>query len=721
MASGCPGNLLRLVKSDSFMNNGILINGAALALSFFITILLFWLGLMVLLAGDRRSPGTWFTAVGLLLGALFFTSHTAILGSGLSTTSLGMDLWWWVSWTPAVIAPLAWYTALLWYAGYRFRPGHRHHAGFITTALLALCLPLLLVFANPLPSYQYVAGRTLVLTPHLGGVPLLILAYVFYSLLCYLLPIDLLRHPPDRGPLETHTRRRARPYLMSASIAMLLAGGVLAWTALWAIKSQPLPSLADPQVELTLLRFDLAVEALVAAAVVLLGRTIVGFEVFTGHPLPRNRFFSQWRGTLFLAGGFGVIAAGALVIELRPIYTLLLATALMVLFYALYSWRSFAEREAFMDRLRPFLASQNLYGQITGPQPQPQEGVYPLFETLCGQVLEIRSALLLPVGTLANGAGPPLDYPRGSWASISVNSLVLERFTPQRRCLPIRDACLPDGPLHSFEWAVGLWSSRGLDGVLLLGEKANKNPYSDEEIEIAQTAGERMLDVLAGGELARMTIDLLRQRLAQSRVLEGQGRRVLHDEILPQLHAAMLYLHAAPETDRAIELLSASHRRISDLMRDLPLATPVMLAQKGLVAALRQVVENEFARSFKSVDWQIQEEAVRRSSDLPIFVNEVLYFAARELIRNAADHALGGEDYSGVCLTIRFEGEGCLHLVVEDSGKGFFPLLEPSEQPKGSGLRIHSAMLAAVGGRLEVGNRTEGGTRAVISLEAKYL
>ena len=62
---------------------------------------------MVFLGGSRKSVGTLLAGGGLLLAALFFISHTAILGRGISDISYGMDFWWWVSWTPAVVAPLA--------------------------------------------------------------------------------------------------------------------------------------------------------------------------------------------------------------------------------------------------------------------------------------------------------------------------------------------------------------------------------------------------------------------------------------------------------------------------------------------------------------------------------------------------------------------------------------------------------------------------------------
>lgn len=709
------------------MMSRAILDWAVLAVSFYNTISLLWLGWMVLLAGNRRSPGAWLTGGGLLLGALFFTSHTAILGRGLGSTSMGMNFWWVLSWFPAVAAPLAWYAALLWYTGYRFHRSHPHTAWIILVGGLAGSIALLLVFANPLPTYQYVTGRLLLLTPSIGGIPLLILVYVGYSLLCYLLPLDLLRLARGTSVVETRMRLHARPWLVAASVALLLAGVVLAWTAFWAVTTRPIPSLADPAAEQIVKLFDLAVASLVALAITLLGRAIVHYEVFTGRPLPRDRFSRQWRSTVILACGFGAAASWSLVIDLRPVYSLMLATVLMTLFYALYSWSSYAEREAFMERLRPFIASQDLYGQLTAPQsgeplPAPTSpDASDLFKTLCLDVLEVQQAVLVPAGTLATLAGPPLIFPEGSQVDLSLAKPRAEQFTRLEHCLPAGQF----GMSASADWVVPLWSSRGLDGVLYIKENHSRSPLSEEEIEIAQTAGERLLDLLAGAEMARLAMDLLGKRLAQARVIDGQGRRTLHDEVLPELHTALLYLSSeslgSAEKQLAMDALANAHQRIAGLMREMPLPTPHRLAQAGLGAALQALVEQDFASQFSAVSIHIQPEAADKARKIPLYVSEALFFAARELVRNAAAHGRGDQAERALQLAVCLELNSGLRLSIEDNGVGYQPEPTGSSQPgessgSGSGLRIHSALLAAVGASLEISARPEGGTRAVIRL-----
>ncbi|MBN1485202.1 MAG: hypothetical protein JXA37_10805 [Chloroflexia bacterium] len=700
------------------MNAEMLLNWAGLAVSSFNTISLFWLGLTVLLNGDRRSPGTWLTGSGLLLGAVFFTSHTAILGRGLANAGLGMDFWWWVSWVPAVVAPLAWYSAMLWYADFRVDRPHPHRPWLALVAGLAAATLTLLLWANPVPTYSHVVWRSLAPSPTLLGAPLLILGYLGYSILCYLLPLDLLRRATaSAGPLAASARRGARPWLTAVSALLLLGAGVMAATALWAVRSSPRPSLSQPATVLAVKQFDLAVAGIIALAITLLGRAIVGHAVFTGRPLPRQGFFRQWRSTVILAAGFSIIVAWTLTIQLRPLYSLMLAGAIMILFHALYSWRFSVERKEFMARLRPFIASLDLYDQLVEASPPDDDAPQGLFESLCRDVLGARAAALLPSGALVTLAGPPLSYPRGyPPPSLPATAELAAQFSdPEMHCRAASHLGLA--------WAVPLWTHRGLGGLLLLDQKRNGNPYTEEEIEIAQAGGERLLDTLAGAELARLALRLLRQRLAQVKLMEGQGRRILHDEVLPQLHAAILYLGEpnSPNAQQAVEALTEAHRQISNLVREVASAAPQRLAGEGLVRALLSLMEGECAAEFDTVRWDIEPDAAAEVTRLPLFVQEVVFFAAQELVRNAARYARGDEPGRPLQLTVRLQRSPRLRLVVEDDGVGLRPTEEIERESlagSGSGLRFHSTMLAAVGAELEVVAQPERGTQGIIALPA---
>jgi signal transduction histidine kinase len=360
------------------------------------------------------------------------------------------------------------------------------------------------------------------------------------------------------------------------------------------------------------------------------------------------------------------------------------------------------------------------FNQPAKPEaPQPST----LFTTLCQDVLGVQRAGLLPAGTLAALAGPALLFPAGSEIDLPPAGLWITAFTRQDHYLPAADI----GAGAAMDWAVPLWSSRGLDGVLFLKENHSHNPLTEEEMEIAQAAGERLLDLLAGAEMARLAMELLGQQLARTHVMEGQGRRVLHDEVLPNLHTALLYLNDTPtspdEKRQTMQALTDAHRRISDLMREMPMPLPHRLAQNGLGAALKTLVEVDFANQFSQTHLYIHPEAAQKAREMPSYIAEALFFACRELIRNAAVHGRGGQVERSLALAVHMQWQDELCLVIEDDGVGpqdtgnkveTGPLKKTGNS--GSGLRIHSAILAAVGARLDISARPEGGTRAMIRI-----
>jgi signal transduction histidine kinase len=276
---------------------------------------------------------------------------------------------------------------------------------------------------------------------------------------------------------------------------------------------------------------------------------------------------------------------------------------------------------------------------------------------------------------------------------------------------------------EGWEWAVPLWSARGLIGVLLLGDKADGGLYAQEEIEIARAAGERLIDALASAELARRLLALQRQRLAESQVLDRRARRALHDDVLPLLHAAMLHLdRLGPEAREAIRLLGNAHHQVADLLRDLPSTPPPEVARLGLLPALRRLVEAEFAHAFEAVAWEVQPAAEASAAGLAPLAAEVVFYAAREAMRNAARYGRPAGSPAPLHLRLRLECQnGGLSVTVEDNGAG---LQTASDQPSagsGQGLALHSTLLAVLGGTLTVDSAPGAFTRVTLTLPAESL
>ncbi len=561
--------------------------------------------------------------------------------------------------------------------------------------------------------------------PSLGSIPLLLLAFPPYILMCIGLALDALLHPAPSGRVMGDlARQRARPWLTASSLVLFVVSLLVGGAILWLLQtSRQRNTIADLVFSLstTLSLLDLLLAALLMAAILLLGQAIVSYEIFTGKTLPRRGFFipvAQYRLVYGWSVPAGSLGCGGQAPAVYPALATLLVVAVS---YTLFNWQSFVERQRGMRQLRPLVTSQRLFESLlTGAQSAHSEvDLQAPFGALCRDVLGARQAMLIPLGPLAALGCEPLCHPGGTPFKLpGLAGLLAQLTSPQMHGLPL-DPAEFDGAI----WAAPLWSERGLIGLLLLGDKADGGFYSLEEIEIARSSGERLADIQISTELARRLMALQRQRLAESQVLDRQTRRILHDDVLPRLHAALLELSALPTQNEGhapalaalIENLAGTHRQISDLLHDLPRATAPEVAQLGLFGALREVVNDELRGAFDQVSWMVSPQAENGAKLLTPLTAEVLFYAGREALRNAARHARPADSRTPLCLEIQAAWQDGLEIVVQDNGAG---LAEPRAHAAGSGqgLTLHSTMMAVVGGTLALESTPGVATRVVLKL-----
>lgn len=731
------------------MSSSILLNWAIMAVSFFNTILLLWLGATVLLNAERRDWGIGLATAGLLLGGAFFVSHTAILGlfigghmvsgytaiisEGLLVIGRNMIFWWTAGLVPAILLPFAWYLIMLWYGGFWNREGTQRNTeeaqskssrtlrpwrlnspslyerqrylfwavvGLLVSGLVGLGMGIILL---AIPSPELVNLRVFIRWS-VAGIPFMALAYSGYVVLCITLSLDALRRPgPTPRLMGNEARQRARPFLIGASLALLVVSLLVAGVLLWAVQSTRtlfLYEFYNEAIE-TLAWFDLIIAAIIGVVILLLGQAVVSYEVFTGKPLPRHGLMRHWRRAILLAAGYSIPIGFSIAFALRPLYSLLLTTILMTLFFALWSWQSYAERERYIDSLRPFLTSQRLTEQLLTPSAPADVDIMPPFRALCSDVLDTRLAYLAAVGPLAPLVGPPLAYPENLKRPLPP----LTELTDQFRSSQTPTAVNPDA-YGGTVWAIPLWSERGLIGIFLLGPKWGNGLYTQEEIDVARVSGERLIDTKASAEMARRLMALQRERLAQTQIVDQQTRRVLHDDILPEIQLAIITLSGEAEkseaAQEAVNTLAGAHQQIANLLRDMPTTKAPEVARLGLIRALQQAVELEFANAFDQVRWDVTPEAAKMAAAIPTLSAEVVFYAAREAVRNAAkygrgegQHAMGERPFH---LTISITAQNGLRLQIEDTGVGM--VADAYSQGSGQGLALHTTMMAVIGGEL---------------------
>lgn len=686
------------------------------SLSFFNTVALLWLGLTVVLNAERRTPGTLVASGGLLLGGGFFAVHSVLVSDVANLSDL-VGLWWRGGWLPFVAAPYLWYLVMAWYSS-RLSGHHRQWLILLAGVGIFELGPLLL--ANPLASYSDLSAGSPVGFILRDRLPFLVLIYPAYSVLCLVLALSILRRPASSERFMGEVaRRRAQPWLVGASLTLLLVSLSVGAVVVWLVREVQLGGGLGPvfrdAIDLLLL-LDAIISAQVALAVVLMGRAIVSYEIFTGKTLPRRVLVHDWLWSLALAAACGVLVAGSRGVAVDPTYKLLLATILLVLVYALAGWKSHVERERAVRRLRPLVASQGFYDGLLGNDTASSDlksGAQ--LGTLCDEVLGARVAYLVALGPLAPLCWPPLAHPASAAAHLP--QIDGHRFTPDVICAPVNPAQFGEA-----SWAVSLWSDRGLIGLLLLGDKVDGGLYTQEEIEVARSACERLLDARASAELARRLMSLQRERLAETRVMDQRTRHLLHDELLPRIHAAMLALGSESDSSRANVLgqLADLHRDVAAQLRGSPALVLPEVTRLGLIGALKQELEGSLSGEFGQVRWEVDQAAEQLCEGASPLAMEVLFGAAREIARNAARHGRGGDSSRPLNLTVSLAARDGIEVEITDDGIGF-DLGQMAAQSGGHGLVLHSTMLAVLGGSLTFESAPGGPTRAILSLPEHVL
>jgi signal transduction histidine kinase len=716
----------------------------AITLSLFNAVLLLWLGLTVLINAERRSLGVCLAGGGMSLGGAFFLAHAAMLFYDLGSLVLHISLWWYGGWLALIALPLAWFSLMLWYAGFwddersalhrRQRPvagsavvccsaDDGSHRRYRSALLAASRRPRRDVFGDlrqpSTRAHRHLSALSAGVHRRGAG--------------CTRAPALTTRFMGDLA------RSRARPWLLATTflqfiVSLMVASGLM-WIVIRVLRDDLDQFMGGyGGVVWSFDVWDTAICALIGASVVLMGKAVMSYEIFSSKPLPRRGFLRQWRYIVLLAGAYSAFVSTCLEFDWHPIFPLLLTTAAMSLLLALWNWRSHLEREQSIENLRPFVASQNLYAHLVEAPSSLHDtssvvdAVTP-FRALCESVLNAQSAHLVPLGSLAPLAGAALSYPPGTTVAVDgIETLKAQLDSPRTMCLQL------DGSLwKGTQWAVPLWSERGLIGVLLLGEKQNGELYTQEEIEIARSSGERLIDMQAGAAMAQRLMALQQQRLTHNQIVDGRVRRVLHDEVLPQLHATMLSLstRSAPpsngsasgdsQPDEAVVALADVHRQVSDLLRQMPPATTPSIIRLGLLGALQQCVSQEFKNAFESVEWCIDGNAQEWSHKVPSLAAEVTFYAAREALRNAARYGRGSDAARILHVRIVAEADREFKITIEDDGVGM-ARHEYSEGAahnaggSGQGLILHSTMMAVAGGELSTETIAPHGTRVVLSL-----
>jgi two-component sensor histidine kinase len=552
----------------------------------------------------------------------------------------------------------------------------------------------------------------------------------------------------------------ARPGLLFAALLMVALTTSLGIMGVWSMiqwwRFQHEPATAVPPRDLqhippNLLGLDIFATGSVALIVLLIGYSIMRHGILIERPLARRGFFEQWRGIVMVATTIAIFIAVLVTLTHSKLSGLLLITALATGTYALFTWSSYTAHDRYIALLRPFLSRTNLRHWLNMDLQKTEQSMEDLFFHLCNDVLEVECARLVvlagPVRRSFNFRWPCLDHSADDAQNSEDGLLTLNSGS-----LPIPGYHRKPGQVINVDayrirllnqghavicWVLPIYDELGLVAKLYLGPRQDGGIFTDEDMDLAHACGQRILDTLRDHEAMLAVAGLLRRRIVDVKLLGAQQRRVLHDEILPHMHLALLHLETLRPVvndpassssgqgeqtlNEAIETISMAHRRLAAMMRETTTSAPHRLERDGMMNAIHTMIEQDFRQAFDVVAWDVSEETERRIDELmPPAIAELIFAAVQEALRNAARHGRGADVHRYLSLTLKASCDPDLEVVVSDDGVGILPGGSPTTGT-GGGLLTHSALLAIAGGNLSIKSAPGEGVMVRISLPAESL
>ena len=503
---------------------------------------------------------------------------------------------------------------------------------------------------------------------------------------------------------------------------------------------------------MNLLILDVCATGAVAVVILLIGYSIMRHGILIERSLSRRGFLEQWRGTVIVSTAVSLFIVLLVNLTHSSPGSLLIITSLATGAYALFTWSSYTAHDRYIALLGPFVRSTSLRHWLNTDLQKTEQDLEDLFYHLCHNVLGVQCAYLAvlagsvrrrfsyrwPVSSLANGA---LFSPVGDKKLLEKSEAARKRMngaseTPSRIQLFVNEVPM-------ICWVLPIYDERGLVATLYLGPRADGGALTDEDMNLAHACGQRILDTLGDHEAMQAVAGLLRRRIVDVKLLGAQQRRVLHDEILPQMHLALLQLETlrshpgngnvplqgnsderAQAVDEAIALISDTHRRLAAMMRATAPSAPHRLEQDGMINAIRTMLEQDFQYAFDEVEWCVSDETAASIDEvMPPAIAELVFAAVQEALRNAARHARGTDEHRQLRLLFKAfwnNADHSLEVIVADDGVGI-SAANSSTSGTGGGLLTHSALLAIAGGSLTIKSSPGEGVTVRVLLPAGSL
>lgn len=417
--------------------------------------------------------------------------------------------------------------------------------------------------------------------------------------------------------------------------------------------------------------FVLCIQGLICISILALGWALTSYEILTGRILPKISLKQEWKNSVYTSLAFSS-------------------------FYFLFAKLGYPKAEIFIVSSYSFFLSRfftiRKNKQVSSNQNKVLKKILSSgsvklsFGYLCKDVLEATKAALVFRGKIPYISDTNIYYPEDT----PTTTFDFSEVDPNPENPNIQ--YLDKDRFYGFVIRVKIESVLFGDSYLILGQKENGGLFAEEEIEIARITGTWLVHSLFLEETGNILEELQRKKIQEQRLSDQKTRQILHDEILPEIHSLILEISndkSGSLNSQYANSLTELHKRISSLLREMS-DTGLEISRIGLIPMLQKLQDDEAKDS--NLIWDIDPNTNSQAANYPPEVQEVLYYAFRESLRNAVKYS--GELRSNIFICIQYRN-GLSIQIKNEIGKELVPV-----SSSGQGLKIHSALLRIFHGSL---------------------
>jgi hypothetical protein len=458
-----------------------------------------------------------------------------------------------------------------------------------------------------------------------------------------------------------------------------------------------------------ILLYDLISCTIILVIILIVSRSIVKYQLFTGMYLVENFNIEIFR----FAYLFSIILSLLNTIIILYGYKLTLKDPFLTISFlslSFYSLSKIKKSESKQKELfKPFLLRDNLHEVIFSDTKESFLDFKYTFTQLCKEYLNTNSACIIPLGSYTYFLNQPVLYNKNHFL---INEKQIEILANKKEDIIF----LKKDEFEDFLVCIKIFSKQEVSAYLFLSEKKDNLLYSKNEIEVAQLGVLNILEILAITEISKVLFQLQKKQILENRLLDTQTRRILHDEILPEIQSILITIDTKNfDKEKMMNSLMDVHKKISNFLKFVP---------EGILDFNKELFHEKLINlankelSPKNFNLTNNLSNTKELDSISINHKEIIFYAIREVFRNIEKYAKLDSQKTDVHFYTSLSNE-FLEIFIEDKGKGISYRTE--KQGSGMGLILHSTLLSSIQCNLKIESKLNEYTKVIIQIPISKL